>query len=191
MVCSPSVWDQQLRFLKRWLMLWSDALDLSLPRWLHHSRCTWFTRMSGGSTNIETVVRRIEYPLSRRQTRWPHLGNNDAIRHELRLPEGKLQRLMDQWLGRRSCTRKELEGILQHACKVINTGRSFLRWLIALLSIAKSRYHHIHLNKEEFKSSLAWWKGFCHPLEWNIIDYQPGESTTGLDDASGSWGCGA
>ena len=48
----------------------------------------------------------------------------DTVRGELRLPEDKLRRLTEavqQWLGRKSCTRRELEsliGVLHHACKV-------------------------------------------------------------------------
>ena len=65
----------------------------------------------------------------------------DTIRQELRLPAEKLQQLLqmvDEWENRKACTRWELEsliGTLQHACKVIWPGRSFLRRVISLLSI--------------------------------------------------------
>ena len=58
---------------------------------------------------------------------------------ELRLPQDKLQRLhslLSQWGDKRVCSRKELEsliGLLNHACKVVRTGRSFLRRMIDLL----------------------------------------------------------
>ena len=90
----------------------------------------------------------------------------DTIRQELRLPAEKLQRLLQTvnvWESRKVCTKKELEsliGILQHACKVIRPGRSFLRRAISLLSIAKQPHHHIRLNAE-FRSDIKWWKAFA------------------------------
>ena len=63
----------------------------------------------------------------------------DTVKFELRLPSAKLARLqemMQQWVGRRACTRKELEsllGHLSHAATVITQGRTFLRQLFALL----------------------------------------------------------
>ena len=83
----------------------------------------------------------------------------DTLQGQFRLPEDKLQRMMQmvtEWLPHKVCTRRELEsliGALQHACKVIRPGRSFLRWAISLLSIAKRPHHHIRLN-HEFKSDL-------------------------------------
>ena len=55
---------------------------------------------------------------------------------QLRLPADKLARLSSaliDWGEKRSCTRKELEsliGHLNHACKVVRSGRSFLRRMI-------------------------------------------------------------
>ena len=128
----------------------------------------------------------------------PFLGITiDTLSGELRLPPEKLQRLLDMlpsWLSRHKCTRRELEsliGTLQHACKVIRPGRSFLRRIIALLSHAKRSHHYIRLNAE-FKSDIAWWKVFAS--QWNgtaiiIPSGQPDITIT--SDASGSWGCGA
>ena len=116
----------------------------------------------------------------------------------LRLPADKLQRLIsavNEWLHRKSCTRRELEslvGTLQHACKVIRPGRSFLRRAIALLGVAKQPFHHIRLN-QEFRSDLLWWKTFA--LHWNgaalIIDPNLHHPIVVTSDASGLWGCGA
>ena len=53
----------------------------------------------------------------------------DTIRGELRLPEEKLQRLLQtvrEWEKRKVCTRRELESliwVLQHAARVIKPGR--------------------------------------------------------------------
>ena len=63
----------------------------------------------------------------------------DTCKGELRLPLEKLQRLRDlleEWRDRKGCTRRELEtliGQLNHACKVVRAGRSFLRRMIDLL----------------------------------------------------------
>jgi hypothetical protein len=121
----------------------------------------------------------------------------DTLRGELRLPADKLQRLLDSvttWLSKHTCTKRELEsliGTLQHACKVIRPGRSFLRRTIALLSIAKQKHHHIRLNAE-FRSDMLWWKLFAE--KWNgislIIPSCPSDVTI-TSDASGTWGCGA
>ena len=63
----------------------------------------------------------------------------DTCKGELRLPLEKLERLRDlleEWRDRKGCTRRELEsliGQLNHACKVVRAGRSFLRRMIDLL----------------------------------------------------------
>lgn len=122
----------------------------------------------------------------------------DTLKNELRLPEEKLHRLLQMvshWQGRKSCTRRELEsliGSLQHACKVVRQGRSFLRQAISLLSVARQPHHHIRLN-HDFRSDLQWWSIFCSG--WNGTSIlQPtgiGPVTILTTDASGSWGCGA
>ena len=121
----------------------------------------------------------------------------DTLQCQLRLPADKLQRLLDDvsaWLSKRACTRRELEsliGTLQHTCKVIHPGRSFLRRIITLLSVAKRKNHHIRLNAA-FRSDMMWWKTFA--AQWNgtslIIPQGPPDITI-TSDASGTWGCGA
>ena len=84
----------------------------------------------------------------------------------LRLPADKLQRLtsvLQEWVDRKVCTRRELEsliGLLNHACKVVRPGRTFLRRMIDLLSATGRTglghsHHHIRLNRE-FRADLAW-----------------------------------
>ena len=57
----------------------------------------------------------------------------DTVTGELNLPDEKLQclhTLLQQWQSKRVCQRRELEsliGLLNHACKVVRPGRSFLR----------------------------------------------------------------
>ena len=68
-----------------------------------------------------------------------HNLHANCIKGELRLPEEKLHRLqllLSEWGDRKACTRKDLEsliGHLNHACKVVRSGRSFLRRMIDLL----------------------------------------------------------
>ena len=125
----------------------------------------------------------------------------DTIAGELRLPSDKMQRLKQlllEWGNKKSCRRKELEsliGLLNHACKVVRPGRSFLRRMIDLLHAI----HHPHnsttpirLNRG-FRSDLAWWHQFVQ--QWNGVSFlSPPSHLPSLEmtsDASGSWGCGA
>ena len=125
----------------------------------------------------------------------------DTVAGELRLPDDKLQRLrylLQRWGSRRACCRRELEsliGILNHACKVVRPGRSFLRRLIDLLHQTGNRPegHSIIRLNNACRADIAWWTEFIP--SWNGISFlcpphslQVVECTT---DASGSWGCGA
>ena len=97
---------------------------------------------------------------------------------------------------RKSCMKHELLsliGLLQHACRVVRSGRSFLRRMINLSSVAREPHHHIRLNMG-FRSDLEWWATFL-PV-WNGVGLMgPGShgrpSLLVTSDASGSWGCGA
>ena len=96
---------------------------------------------------------------------------------------------------KKCCTKRELLsliGQLQHACRVVPPGRSFLR-MITLSTTAKDLHHHIRLNAG-FRSDLQWWSAFL--ADWNgrhmlacITKVNP--FATLLSDASGNWGCGA
>jgi hypothetical protein len=121
----------------------------------------------------------------------------DTLKGELRLPEDKLQRLIQattEWANRRSCIRKELEslvGTLSYAAKVIHPGRSFLGRAIGLLSTARQGHHHIRLNAQ-FQADMMWWKTFA--AQWNgasLIVRDDSREIPLTSDASGSWGCGA
>lgn len=152
---------------------------------------------------LERVCAHLGVPLAPEKTEGPSrkitfLGIViDTNRGELSLPKDKMERLLlmvRQWRMKKSCTRKELEsliGSLQHACKVIRPGRSFLRRAISALSIAKKPHQFIRLNKE-FKSDMAWWATFAEG--WNgtgIIIYSDKAQVVLTSDASGTWGCGA
>ena len=146
---------------------------------------------------LQTVCARLGVPLAPEKQEGPtttltFLGIViDTVRGELRLPTDKLQRLLsavDMWLSKKVCTRRELEsliGTLQHACKVIKPGRSFLRRAIALLSVAKRRHHHIRLNTD-FQSDMMWWKVFASHWNATAVIIQKGTpDVTITSDASG------
>ena len=86
-------------------------------------------------------------------------------------------------------------GLLNHACKVVRSGRAFLRRILDLLHAVPMHHlqpHPIRLNRE-FRSDLAWWQMFV--AEWNRVSFlaPPPQlpATAMASDASGSWGCGA
>lgn len=122
----------------------------------------------------------------------------DTVAGELRLPADKLERLqalLGQWGDKRGCLRKELEsliGLLNHACKVVRSGRSFLRRMIDLLHAVPPHQPYLRLNAG-FRADLAWWGTFLK--SWNGTSFLPPPSllpqTTFSTDASGSWGCSA
>ena len=123
----------------------------------------------------------------------------DTERMELRLPNDKLIRLralIHEWKGRRACRKRQLLsliGQLQHACKVVRAGRSFLRRLIDLSTVPKKMHHQVRLNRA-FQSDLLWWDTFLE--DWNGVSmmtslHRSPASATLTSDASGGWGCGA
>ncbi|KAL5488697.1 hypothetical protein EMCRGX_G017678 [Ephydatia muelleri] len=113
-------------------------------------------------------------------TIWSPIGTKNLHGEvgELRLPDDKvvhLRSLVADWAGRKACNRKELEslvGHLNHACKVVRPGRSFLRRMIALLQRQyRNKYHPIRLN-HGFRSDLHWWASFA--AQWNGASGQQG-----------------
>ena len=120
----------------------------------------------------------------------------DTAAYQLSLPQEKVQRLQEllvTWVGRRSCTRKELEsllGHLSHAATVIRPGRVFLRHLFSLLSVTSNPNYFIRLNAVA-KADLQWWQ--CLLRHWNGHSFFPPQlpSVHVYSDASGSYGCGA
>ena len=125
----------------------------------------------------------------------------DTVAGELRLPEDKLERLknlLQQWGTKRVCRRKELEsliGLLNHACKVVRPGRSFLRRLIDLLHQTGNRPEGDSIIRlsNACRADIAWWREFVD--SWNGVSFlQPPQSLPTVEvttDAPGTWGCGA
>ena len=126
----------------------------------------------------------------------------DTVARTLSLPTDKLQRLqrlLTAWGDKKSCSRRELEslvGLLNHACKVVRPGRSFLRRMLDLLrhrdpTGALRPHHFIRLNCS-FRADLQWWRTFV--AEWNGVSVWPDHRPISVEivsDASGAWGCGA
>ena len=105
---------------------------------------------------VPVTKEKIEGP----STSLPFLGILlDTEAGEIQLPEEKLQRLKEVirgWMGRKLCKKRELLsliGQLQHACKVVRYGRTFLRRMINLSMTTKCLHHHIRLNAS-FHSDL-------------------------------------
>ena len=153
---------------------------------------------------LDSACRRLGIPIAEHKRERPTTClvfsgiEVDTATFQLRLPDDKLHRLrsrLAEWGDRKACPRKELESLLNHACKVVRSGRSFLRRMIDLLHSVPShplRPTPIRLNRE-FRSDLAWWDSFAG--EWNGISFLPPplqwEAVDMATDASGSWGCGA
>ena len=123
----------------------------------------------------------------------------DTIQGITRLPSHKLeelQSLIATWVGRKSCLKRDLEslvGKLQHACKVVRPGQTFLRRMFELLHGVSKKHHHIRLN-HAFRSDLMWWPTFLG--SWNgkammrsRVQWTPAVQL--YTDAAGEVGCGA
>ena len=145
-------------------------------------------------------LRIAEHKLDGPATAIPFLGILiDTADGTLKLPPEKLSRLrslLASWRGRKCCKKRELLsliGQLQHASRVVRSGRTFLRRMIDLSSVPKELHHRVRLNVA-FRSDLQWWSLFL--ADWNGISLlssvcKAPPSATVTSDASGGWGCGA
>ena len=117
----------------------------------------------------------------------------------LRLPQEKLRELrtlLAQWCTWRYCRTRDLQslvGKLQHACKVVRPGRTFLRRMFKLLKGTRRHQQFIRLNAA-FRSDLTWWHSFLE--HWNGMSMLDGSLNKPpnhhlFTDASGWLGCGA
>ena len=94
----------------------------------------------------------------------------------LRLPEDKLSHLrqaLQCWSKHKfaeGVTSSCSLGHLQHACRVIRPGRSFLRGMIDLLRPPHRPHHYIRLNCQ-FRADLQRWETFASC--WNGIALFP------------------
>lgn len=96
----------------------------------------------------------------------------DTINLVLRLPHQKFCNLMSElreWNGRKKCKKRDLLsliGSLSFACKVVKSGRIFLRRLIDLSTTVDRLHHHIDISAEARKD-IEWWLEFLPP--WNGV----------------------
>ena len=157
-------------------------------------------------TIVEHICKALGVPLKAQKTEGPttlikFLGIViDTIKGILLLPADKLNKLQDllrEWGDRRSCTRKELEsliGHLNHAAKVVRSGRAFFRRMLDLLHSSAHRAPNVPIRLNTgFRNDLAWWMEFV--AAWNGISFLPPPELLPqvemASDASGAWGCGA
>ena len=145
---------------------------------------------------IPVAMEKLEGPT----TRLTFLGIElDTHLMVLRLPQEKLRELrtlLAQWCTWRYCHTRDLQllvGKLQHACKVVRPGRTFLRRMFELLKGTRRHQPFIRLNAA-FRSNLTWWHSFLE--HWNGISMLDGSLNKPPDhhlftDASGGLGCGA
>ena len=123
----------------------------------------------------------------------------DTQAMQIRLLQAKLRALLEllsEWRKNKACTKRDLLsliGSLSHACKAVKPGRTFLRRLIDLSTVAKHNDHFLRLNKSA-RSDIEWWFQFAQ--RWNgtamlssVVRSDPQITLT--SDASGGWGCGA
>ena len=153
-------------------------------------------------SKVEAILSHVGAPIAHHKTEGPasvvtFLGiQNDTDTQKLSLPIDKtlhLQRLLQQWRMKKSCTRKELEsfvGHLSHAATIIRPGRIFLRNLYSLLSRVSNPSHFVCLNVNT-RTDIAWWHSLLQHWNGHSFFPQPTPSHHLFSDASGSFGCGA
>jgi hypothetical protein len=124
------------------------------------------------------IFHRLTIPIAAHKTMGPctvleYLGIElDSIKMQARLPENKVQRILqflDSFLARKTCTKRELLQLLGHlyfASRVVLAGRSFVSYLLTLSTTAKELYHHVHLTKA-CREDLYMWRRFLE--SWNGV----------------------
>ena len=190
-------WVLSQRGIESVLHYLDDFLILGPPESVRCQQALDLAMSTCEEVGFPLALEKVEGP----DTVLPFLGIElDTKALQLRLPAVKLHQLralITTWEGKRSCTKRELLsliGHLQHACKVVKPGRTFLRRMIDLAYTASQLHHHIRLNLG-FRSDLHWWSLFLD--RWNGVGMltnlrrHPPPGITLTSDASGSWGCGA
>ena len=129
---------------------------------------------AGAMRTMIDVFHRLGFPIAVEKLEGPtprleFLGFElDSEVMEVRLPLTKLRDLQDliqQWRGRKTCERRELEslvGKLAHAAKVVKPGKTFMRRMFELMTGSRRPYHRLRLNLS-FRSDLLWWDCFFPP----------------------------
>ena len=97
---------------------------------------------------------------------------------EARLPSNKLLRIRNQlsaWLTQKRDI-LSLVGLLQHACKVMRPGRSFMSRMYITAAKPEHLSHYTHLTKD-FKSDLYWWHTFVNIRNGTSLSNAPFHQT--------------
>lgn len=122
----------------------------------------------------------------------------DVVHSQLRISDERMSEvkgLLDDWIGRRSCTKRQLlklVGKLAFAARVVRKGRAFLGRLIELSKRMKFLHYRTRLSVEA-RADIDWWR---RSLESHNGVALIGRSWSDLDvthvytDAS-DYGCGA
>ena len=123
----------------------------------------------------------------------------DSILMQASLPPEKVDRIRDiieMFLNRKTVTKRELQSLLGHfnyASRVIVQGRSFVSYLLSLLSAAKEQHHHIALSSS-CRRDLNMWvdflKGWNHKSFFYDLNITTSADLELYTDASGSIGYG-
>ena len=134
---------------------------------------------------LTMLFRRLGIPLAPHKTIGPtcileYLGIElDTIKMQARLPQNKLERLrvlLDEFIARRTCTKRELLSLLGHlnfACRVIVPGRTFISRLIELSKGIKHLSHFVTISAEGkldvrmWQQLLSGWNGISLFLDAN------------------------
>ena len=157
---------------------------------------------------IQQVCKQLGIPLALEKVEGPSTSLDffgitlDTGKMEARLPTKKLQRakeLVGRWMTKKKATKREilsLIGILQHATKIVRSGRTFLSRMYQAAAKLRELHFYTRLTRE-FRSDLCWWDMFLE--SWNglsLLQCTIAQTPTTPEfsiqtDASGSWGCGA
>ena len=98
----------------------------------------------------------------------------DTEKMEARLPDEKRLRIceiMGTFMEKKSCTKRELLSLLGHlnfACRVVRPGRSFISYLIKLLTTVKELHHHVKISAECRLDINMWFKFLS---SWNGVSF--------------------
>jgi hypothetical protein len=110
----------------------------------------------------------------------------NSINKTIRLPPDKFSELLEKvklWKAKKKCTKRELLsliGSLSFACKVVKSGRLFLRRLIELSTSVSRLNHHISLNHEAV-ADVHWWLEFVP--SWHGVEFIQSPLVSNVDIA--------
>ena len=117
----------------------------------------------------------------------------DSNRMELRISPERLESVMEElykWQAKKSAKKREmlsLIGKLSFVCRVVQSGRTFLRRMIDLAKKAKQLHHRVRLT-QAFHADITWWLEYLPG--WNGVsafyddDWTPNADMELYTDAS-------